>query len=337
MQPALPLASDLCLRQRLPAGRLHLQAVILVDNPPEASAKMQSPQTRAKNRFRVAVLTATAMFAFAANSLLCRMALGRHLIDAASFTSIRVIAGAAALGLLIMVRTRGQKPDLHWPGVAALFCYMVFFSFAYLTLSAGTGALLLFGAVQLTMFAAALRGGERFQLLSWIGLGTALAGLAYLVAPGITAPDPYGAALMAIAGVAWGIYSLIGRRAGNSIMATAANFIYAAPLAIGLGLLFIGRAEVSLAGVLLAVISGAVASGAGYAVWYAALPGLAASQAATVQLSVPVIAAIGGVTFLTETVSLRLVLASCLTLGGIWLVLAQRTHRVPTRDTGPGR
>lgn len=270
------------------------------------------------------------MLAFAANSLLCRLALGQHLIDAASFTSTRVLAGAATLGLIVAARMPGQKLVLHWPGVAALFCYMVFFSFAYLTLSAGTGALLLFGAVQLTMFAAAFRNGERFHLLSWVGLGAALAGLAYLVAPGMTAPNPLGAALMSIAGVAWGIYSLIGRRVGSSIMATASNFIYAAPLAIGLGILFIGRAEFSTAGVLLAVTSGALASGAGYAIWYAALPGLAASQAATVQLSVPVIAALGGVALLSEPVSLRLLVASCLTLGGIWLVLAQRTRQVDT-------
>jgi len=289
---------------------------------------MHSMKSPAKNRFRVAVLTAGAMLAFAANSLLCRMALGQHLIDAASFTSVRILAGAAALGVIILARRPGQRPVLHWPGVAALFCYMVFFSFAYLTLSAGTGALLLFGAVQLTMFVAAFRNGERFALVSWIGLGAALAGLVYLVAPGVTAPDPYGAALMLVAGIAWGVYSLIGRRAGSSIMATGANFIYAAPLAIALSILFSGRAEISMAGVGLAVVSGALASGAGYAIWYAALPGLAASQAATVQLSVPVIAAIGGVTILTEAVSLRLVLASCLTIGGIWLVLAQRTRQV---------
>jgi len=266
------------------------------------------------------------MIAFAANSLLCRMALGQHLIDAASFTSVRILAGAVTLGLIIVVRPGGSRLVFHWQGVTSLFCYMVFFSFAYLTLSAGTGALLLFGAVQLTMFVAALRGGERFSPLSWIGLCVALVGIVYLVAPGVTAPDPLGAGLMVIAGIAWGVYSLIGRRAGSFLVATGANFVYAAPLAIGLGAIFIGSAKITTAGFVLAIASGALASGLGYAVWYAALSGLAAGQAATVQLSVPVIAALGGVVFLAEPLSLRVAVASGLTIGGIWLVLAQRAR-----------
>ena len=161
---------------------------------------------------RTFVLTATAMIAFAANSLLCRMALGQDFIDPWSFTSIRIISGAATLGLIVSIRGNTKKVTANWPGVAALFCYMVFFSFAYLSLSAGTGALLLFGAVQLTMFAVAIRRGERFSWLSWLGLCAAFAGLVYLVAPGVTAPDPAGAALMATAGIAWGAYSLIGQK-----------------------------------------------------------------------------------------------------------------------------
>lgn len=272
------------------------------------------------------MLTTIAMMAFAANSLLCRLALGEGLIDAASFTSVRVSSGALIL-LLVMLprwRIRGrQTPD--WRSAGMLFTYMAFFSFAYLSLSAGTGALLLFGAVQLTMFTAALAGGERFPALSWAGLVLAIAGLLYLVSPGVTAPDPLGAVLMAVAGVAWGFYSLLGRKAADALEATATNFILAVPMVIVVSLVFAGDFRVSRNGLLLAMASGAFASGLGYVIWYAALKGLAAGHAATVQLSVPVIAAIGGVLFLGEQVTLRLVLASAVTLGGIALVLARRT------------
>ncbi|MEJ2402248.1 MAG: DMT family transporter [Xanthomonadales bacterium] len=277
---------------------------------------------------RTVILTITAMIAFAANSLLCRMALGQGLVDAASFTSIRIISGALVLLLIVSIRGHAKKITTDWTGVAALFGYMVFFSFAYRSLSAGTGALLLFGAVQLTMFVAALRHGERFTVLSWIGLGAAFAGLVYLVAPGVTAPDPVGALLMAGAGVAWGAYSLIGRRSGQPLLTTAANFLFAVPFTVGLSAVFIAGANVSLPGALLAVASGALASGLGYAIWYAALAGLTAGRAATVQLSVPVIAALGGALLLSEQITARLVVASGLTIGGIWVVLAQRSRRV---------
>lgn len=266
------------------------------------------------------------MIAFAANSLLCRMALGQEMIDAASFTTIRIIAGAVTLVLIVAFRGRPTTSQPNWPGVAALFCYMVFFSFAYLSLTAGTGALLLFGAVQMTMFISAIRNGERFPLFSWVGLSAAFIGLVYLVAPGVAAPNPVGAMLMAIAGVAWGAYSLIGRKSARPLLSTAANFLYSVPLAIGLSILFLADADLSLRGSLLAIASGSVASGLGYAVWYAALPNLTAGRAATVQLSVPAIAAVGGVLFLGEQITLRLVVASSLTIGGIWLVLVQRSR-----------
>jgi drug/metabolite transporter (DMT)-like permease len=202
---------------------------------------------------------------------------------------------------------------------------MIFFSFAYLSLSAGTGALLLFGSVQLTMILAALRAGEQFTLWSWAGLLLAVAGLVYLVSPGITAPDPLGAVFMVVAGLAWGLYSLVGRRAGNPLESTANNFILAAPMGIAVSLLFIGDLQLSNRGLLLAIASGSIASGIGYVTWYAALKGLTSASAATVQLSVPVIAAVGGVLMLAEPVTLRLVLASAATLGGIALVLLKRT------------
>jgi len=275
---------------------------------------------------RTAILTLTAMVAFAANSLLCRLALGQELIDAASFTSIRLMAGAILLGAIMAPKWRSSRPALSWPAVAALSCYMVFFSFAYLTLSAGSGALLLFGAVQLTMFSVAFRAGERFSLPAWIGLLAALAGLAYLVAPGVTAPDPFGAALMVTAGIGWGVYSLLGRGSSSPLQATAGNFVYAVPVALLMSVLFIARIQITWQGALVAAASGALASGLGYTIWYAALRGLRASSAATVQLSVPLIAAIGGAVFLTEPFTPRLGVASVLTLGGIWLVLAQRSR-----------
>jgi drug/metabolite transporter (DMT)-like permease len=205
-----------------------------------------------------------------------------------------------------------------------LFVYMAFFSFAYLSLSAGTGALILFGAVQLTMFIVALRGGEYFPLLSWMGLTLAVLGLVYLVSPGLTAPDPLGAVLMAIAGIAWGFYSLLGRSAADPLEATAKNFICCVPLVLMINLYFFGRFSGTPTGMALAIASGAVTSGIGYVVWYAALPGLTATRAATVQLSVPVIAALGGVILLSEDITPRLLLAAVATLGGVAIVLAQR-------------
>lgn len=274
----------------------------------------------------ILVLTAIAMLAFAGNSLLCRMALGDELIDAASFTSIRVMSGALMLGLLILPRWRARchlPPD--WQSVSALFAYMIFFSFAYLSLGAGTGALILFGAVQLTMFIVALRAGESFSALSWAGLVLAFSGLIYLVSPGITAPDPLGAVMMAIAGIAWGWYSLRGRAAADPMGSTAWNFIYSVPLAAAASLLFLKELHFTTNGALLAIASGAITSGLGYFIWYAALRGLTAMRAATVQLSVPVIAAFGGVMLLDEQVTLRLVLASIATLGGIAMVLRQKS------------
>jgi drug/metabolite transporter (DMT)-like permease len=269
------------------------------------------------------------MLAFAANSLLCRMALGQNLIDPASFTSIRIVAGAATLGIIVALSSRDTKLRPDWPAIAALFGYMMFFSFAYISLNAGTGALLLFGSVQLTMFVSAIRSGERFSFVSWIGLSIAFGGLVYLVAPGVSAPEPSGALLMVLAGIAWGAYSLIGRSSGNPLLSTAANFVYCVPLTIVLSVLFTQNVNVSLPGVLLAVASGSIASGLGYAIWYSVLPRLSTGRAATVQLSVPVIAAIGGVLLLSEEATIRLVIASGLTLGGIWLVLVQRSRQDP--------
>lgn len=279
---------------------------------------------------RTALLTAVAMIAFAANSLLCRLALGQDLIDAATFTTVRMTSGAVTLGIILLVRRITRvRFSVDWRLVLMLFFYMAFFSFAYLSLSAGTGALILFGAVQLTMFIVALRGREYFPLLSWIGLTLAVLGLVYLVSPGLTAPDPLGAVLMAIAGISWGFYSLLGRGAADPLEATAKNFIYSVPLVLMVNFYFIGTFKSTSTGMVLAIISGAVTSGIGYVVWYAALPGLTAARAATVQLSVPVIAALGGVILLSEDITPRLLIASVSTLGGVAIVLAQRAVKTP--------
>ncbi len=279
---------------------------------------------------RTFALTAVAMLALAANPLLCRMALGARHIDAASFTSIRVVAGAVMLWLLMVWSRRGgERKPVDWRQVVTLFGYMIFFSFAYVSISVGTGALILFGAVLLTMFAVALKSGEHFSPVSWAGLVIAIFGLVYLVSPGVAAPEPVGAILMAVAGIAWGLYSLLGRGEADPLGTTADNFLHAVPLAVAVNLFFWKDAHTSWHGVALAALSGSIASGLGYALWYAVLAGMAATRAATAQLSVPVIAALGGVVLLAEPVTLRLVVSSVATLGGIAMVLLQRESAEP--------
>ena len=279
-------------------------------------------------RLSTLAFTAAAMLAFAANSLLCRLALLQGGIDPASFGAVRIVSGAIALALIVRWRAgEARETSGDWLSAAMLFAYVAFFSFAYLSLAAGTGALVLFGAVQLTMFGAALRAGERFAPLACAGLAVAALGLVYLVLPGVSAPPIVGAVLMASAGVAWGVYSLRGRGALDPLGATAGNFLRAAPMAPVLWLPFIGVAHADVGGILLAVASGAITSGVGYALWYTGLRELSAMRAATVQLSVPVITAFGAVLFLAEPLSLRLVLASVAILGGIALVLAGRAKQ----------
>jgi drug/metabolite transporter (DMT)-like permease len=266
-----------------------------------------------------------ALLAFAANSVLCRLALREASIDPATFSTIRLASGAAML-LLVVSWTRGEIRSgtvRSWASPAMLFLYAVPFSFAYTRLSAGTGALILFGAVQVTMLLAAARSGERLVPTQWLGIVAALGGLMYLVLPGLTAPPPSAAALMGIAGVSWGIYSLRGRGVGNPLAHTTVNFVRAVPLAIAVSIVSAPQLHVSPRGVLLAVVSGAGTSGLGYTVWYSALRGLTATRAAVLQLAVPVLAAAGGVVFLTEPVSIRLAASALLVIGGIALTLAR--------------
>ncbi|KFN44545.1 DMT family transporter [Arenimonas oryziterrae] len=271
---------------------------------------------------RILVLTVLAMLAFAANSLLCRLALRETAIDPATFTGYRVISGA--LVLYVFVRLRGDRARLWdggWASALALFVYAAAFSLAYVSLSAGTGALLLFGAVQVTMLVGGWRAGERPSPLQALGLLLAFAGLLVLVLPGVSAPPWTGSALMLLAGIAWGLYSLRGRGVKDAAAATAGNFARAIVFALIFSGAMAGSAHWDARGALYAVASGAIASGLGYAIWYTALRGLRASSAASVQLSVPVLAAIGGVLFLGESLTLRLVVATLTILGGIALVL----------------
>jgi drug/metabolite transporter (DMT)-like permease len=273
---------------------------------------------------RAAGLTSVAMLAFAANSLLCRLALQQDRIDPASFGALRLAAGALVLACVVRMGRRPQGEDGGWRSAALLFAYVALFSFAYVSLAAGTGALILFGAVQLSMLGVGLLRGERFAPAGWLGLALAMAGLAVLLLPGAAAPSPGGAVLMAGAGVAWGGYSLRGRGAADPLAATAAGFLRAAPLGILLALAFASRLHADARGVGLAVVSGALTSGLGYVVWYAALRRLTALRAAAVQLSVPLVAALGGVLLLGEAFTLRLGLAALAILGGIGLVLGSR-------------
>jgi len=267
------------------------------------------------------------MVAFASNSLLNRLALGQGSIDAVSYTTIRLIAGAITLWLISFLQRNNEGPRVrgNWISAAMLFIYAITFSLAYLSLTAGTGALILFGTVQVTMILVALRSGERPQLLEWLGVLLALGGLVYLVMPGLKAPSLLGSALMVMAGIAWGIYSLRGRGTGSPLADTAGNFIRAVPLIIAIRLITLNGVQLSLSGILLAILSGAVASGMGYVIWYAALRGLTATRAAIVQLSVPILAAWGGVAFLAENISLRLILAGAFILGGIALAITGRS------------
>lgn len=271
---------------------------------------------------RLIVLTALTMLAFAGNSLLCRIALKQTQIDAATFTTIRLVSGAVALGLAARLR-RGPGGG-NWLSALALFVYAAGFSFAYLSLTAATGALLLFGSVQATMIGHGLWRGERFTPRQLAGLVLAVAGLVGLLLPGFERPSLVGAVLMLSAGAAWGAYSLRGKGAGDPTSVTAGNFLRAVPLTILLSLCLYATANLDPVGVSCALASGAITSGVGYAIWYSVLPSLKATAAATVQLSVPVLASLGGVIFLGEALSLRLSLASVAILGGIALVILDK-------------
>jgi drug/metabolite transporter (DMT)-like permease len=278
------------------------------------------------------VLTACTLLAFAANSLLCRLALGAGLIDPASFTTLRLLSGALALLPIsqLIARSSGTRVAKgSWGSGFALFAYAAAFSLAYVSLTTGMGALLLFGSVQVTMIGAALKSGERLRTLQWVGSAAAVGGLVYLVLPGISSPDPLGALLMCLAGAAWGVYSIRGRGSPAPVVVTSGNFLRSLPFALVASVVLMPSLHLEPTGVILAVISGSVTSGLGYVLWYRTLKSLTTARASVVQLVVPVLAAMGGVTVLSEPVTLRLIAGSMLILGGVALaVVPKRSSRV---------
>lgn len=272
---------------------------------------------------KVFALTTFALTAFAFNSILCRMALGTDEIDAASFTVVRLLSGAVTLAILLLAfgKTRNPVRSGHWISASFLFGYAICFSFAYLDLTTATGALILFGCVQMTMIGVSLFKGERPGALEWLGLVVAFGGLVYLVFPGLSSPPLVSSLLMAAAGLAWGFYTLRGKGSADPLADTTGNFIRTVPMVIIASLPFLSHAHLSARGVILAVLSGAVASGIGYTVWYTALKYHTSTRAAVLQLAVPVIAAMGGVLLLSEAASIRLWIGGGLILGGILLTI----------------
>jgi drug/metabolite transporter (DMT)-like permease len=271
---------------------------------------------------KIILYTTFALVAFAFNSILCRLALRADEADAASFTSVRLISGAVMLVLLnYFLSKKSRIKSGNWPSAFFLFGYAACFSFAYINLTAGMGALILFGSVQITMIGVSFARGEKPKILEWIGLVAALGGLVYLVLPGLTAPPLVGSALMAAAGIAWGAYTLRGRSSGDPLADTTGNFVRSVPLGIVISVIFIPAFHLSNRGIVLAMLSGAVTSGIGYTIWYAALKHLTATRAAALQLSVPVLTAVIGILFLAETASDRLMIAGALILGGIALTI----------------
>lgn len=271
---------------------------------------------------RYLLLTLLAMLAFAGNSLLCRLALRETSIDAASFTGLRLVSGAITLAILLRLRDGGWRAGGDWRSACALFVYAAAFSLAYVQMSAASGALLLFGAVQVGMLVAGYLNGERLRGWQLPGLVLALGGIVVLLLPGASAPPVGSAALMILAGLAWALYSLRGRRGGDPLAATTGNFLRSVPMAAAMCLALSMKLDLDLHGAIYAVLSGALASGVGYAIWYSALTGLGALQAASVQLSVPVFTALGGALLLGEHLTLRLGLSTLAVLGGIALILA---------------
>ena len=278
---------------------------------------------------RTAGITLLALIAFASNSLLTRLALEPPLVDAATFTSVRLGAGAVMLAVLLRGRTGTWMPwrDRGASGPLALFAYAAPFSFAYLRIGAAVGALVLFGVVQLTMIAYGMFRGERPGGLTWLGLALAIVGLATLTVPSASGPDPLGVLLMAVAGVAWGTYSLLGRTASDPLASNAWSFLCSAPLALLVNLVVSSSAVASGRGIALALISGAVTSALGYAIWYRALPRLSVTQAAVAQLSVPVIAAMGAAAILDERLTARFAISGAAVLAGVALALSERSRR----------
>ncbi|WP_462171903.1 DMT family transporter [Pseudoalteromonas xiamenensis] len=282
--------------------------------------------------FKTIFMTSIALIAFAGNSILCRLALQGSEIDAASFTVIRLFSGSVMLVFLVAFM-KSQKHEVkeksglkQWLPPLMLFTYATSFSYAYLSLETGIGALILFAFVQLGMLGLSIYYGERLAKTEWIGIAFAFGGLTYLLLPGASSPSIFGTTLMAISGLAWAVYTYVGKGVQNPLRQTSFNFVYTLPFVIGLAVAAFGTLSVTSQGAIYAILSGAVTSGLGYAIWYAALRNLSSSVAASLQLLVPILAALGGVLFAEEVLTLRLVVAGLMILGGIGLVIFGRNN-----------
>ncbi|WP_026006178.1 DMT family transporter [Moritella dasanensis] len=276
-----------------------------------------------KSLLKTSLLTGLALIAFAANSVLCRLALGSGAIDASSFTIIRLLSGALVLSIILSMKGRhkGVSSKGSWTAGLMLFLYAITFSYAYLSVDTGTGALILFGAVQITMILLSLMSGTRLHISEWAGVIVAFTGFIYLVLPSVTTPSINGLLLMTVSGVAWGVYTLKGRSSKNPLMDTTYNFLRTIPFVVLLVVFTLHNLNYSSEGIMLALLSGAITSGVGYTIWYIALTSLSSTQAAVIQLSVPVIAALGGVMFVSETITTRLIISTAIVLGGILMVI----------------
>jgi drug/metabolite transporter (DMT)-like permease len=283
--------------------------------------------------FKIIILTGLALVAFAANSVLCRLALGNEAIDASGFTIIRLLSGALMLLTIVSVtrNTKSTSTKGSWTASFMLFLYATTFSYAYISLETATGALILFGSVQITMILLSLITGTRLHVSEWAGVVIAFTGFIYLILPGVTTPSFIGFILMTLAGIAWGIYTLRGRGSKNPLMDTAYNFLRTTPFVVLLAISTFNSIYYSSEGIILALLSGGVTSGIGYTIWYIALGGLSSTQAAVVQLSVPVIAAFGGVVFVSEAITFRLTISAAMVLGGILIVILGKYYS--TRHT----
>jgi len=294
-----------------------------------------------KSLLKTSLFTSLALIAFAANSVLCRLALGSGSIDASSFTIIRLLAGAIALFIILAIKdsnkannkasNKGVSSKGSWGASFALFLYAITFSYAYLSIDTGTGALILFGSVQITMILLSLISGTRLQINEWLGVIIAFMGFIYLILPSITTPSLNGFILMAVSGISWGIYSLLGRSSKNSLTDTAYNFLRTMPFVALLAVVTIENISYSFEGVVLALLSGAITSGVGYTIWYIALGGLSSTQSAVIQLSVPVIAAMGGVIFVSEIITFRLITSAAIVFSGILMVVLGKKLFTPNK------
>jgi len=280
--------------------------------------------------FKTSLLTIIALIAFAANSVLCRLALDGYHMDAGAFTVIRLLSGAAVLLCILYIKHHQTNLAIHfklttnWFSAFMLFIYASAFSFAYITLATGVGALILFSSVQLTIILYGIYTGNRLHITEWIGLGLAFTGFVYLIYPDLSSPSATGFLLMSMAGIAWGFYTIQGKHSQNALFDTTHNFIKTLPFIAILALITLPQMHVNLQGILLALVSGGIASGIGYAVWYMALNGLANSQIAVVQLATPIIATIGGVIFVSEEMTLRLIISTTMVLGGILMIVLKK-------------